>query len=389
MTPIHRDLATVSLVTILVAGAAPHAHGFSLFPDQPDATVREAIDAAARWPVEPDPLGFHNGLRNGLRVAVESDFATKLGAASNNERAAIAAVVRNAFAAWQTPELRFHIDPSRIPVEGIGAPELGYDMDLFAVPETHPAFGGRSLFGIAHVQWVSPVEYVQTNGQRNTGLITLKSDIFVNTTLFAALAGQLSPHQQLLALQRLLIHEIGHALGFGHPNALADLNAHFDTDLDPYNVMRLDPRDPALHLIISPNRPSDAVMTDAAEFGPSLLFTELQADDRGGRDALYPSLTRCPGDCDGNTEVNVAEILTAVSIALGDVHVDHCFRADQDEDGGIQVDELLRAVNAALVGCAPSELWATLPPVPRAAGRISGLRTGASIIHCGDGTHVH
>ena len=61
------------------------------------------------------------------------------------------------------------------------------------------------------------------------------------------------------------------------------------------------------------------------------------------------------------------EIVTGVSIALGIVSVDRCDAMDADQSGGVTVDELLRAINAALNGC-------EMPPVkpfPKRKGKGS------------------
>ncbi len=59
----------------------------------------------------------------------------------------------------------------------------------------------------------------------------------------------------------------------------------------------------------------------------------------------------CVGDCDGNGTVTVAEIITMVNIALGNVPVSECLPGDADSGGQITVDEILQAVNNALNGC--------------------------------------
>lgn len=59
----------------------------------------------------------------------------------------------------------------------------------------------------------------------------------------------------------------------------------------------------------------------------------------------------CPGDCDGDGQVTVDEIVTAVNIALGTAPLTQCPAADDNGDGNVTVDELVRAVSAALNGC--------------------------------------
>jgi hypothetical protein len=62
-------------------------------------------------------------------------------------------------------------------------------------------------------------------------------------------------------------------------------------------------------------------------------------------------LPSCVGDCNGDGTVTVDEILTMVSIALGNADVSTCSAGDANRDGRITVDEILTAVNNALNGC--------------------------------------
>jgi hypothetical protein len=64
-----------------------------------------------------------------------------------------------------------------------------------------------------------------------------------------------------------------------------------------------------------------------------------------------PPTSGCAGDCGGDGQVTVDEILTMVNIALGNVQVSTCEGGDADGDGQISIDEILRAVNNAMNGC--------------------------------------
>jgi hypothetical protein len=69
-----------------------------------------------------------------------------------------------------------------------------------------------------------------------------------------------------------------------------------------------------------------------------------------------PSVARaqaCVGDCNGDTQVTVDEIVTMVNIALGQANVSACQAGDPSGDGAVTVDEILQAVNNALNGCPP------------------------------------
>ena len=62
-------------------------------------------------------------------------------------------------------------------------------------------------------------------------------------------------------------------------------------------------------------------------------------------------LLGCPGDCNGDSQVTIGELLQAVGIALGNGDVATCPNVDRDRDGQVRIDELLRAVQIALDGC--------------------------------------
>jgi hypothetical protein len=59
----------------------------------------------------------------------------------------------------------------------------------------------------------------------------------------------------------------------------------------------------------------------------------------------------CPGDCTGNGEVTVDELITLVNIALGSAELSACPAGNANGDSIITVDEIILAVNAALGGC--------------------------------------
>jgi hypothetical protein len=60
---------------------------------------------------------------------------------------------------------------------------------------------------------------------------------------------------------------------------------------------------------------------------------------------------RCVGDCDGDGQVKVSELITAVNVALGLRDVDACSACDADDDGHIRISELISAVHHAGNGC--------------------------------------
>lgn len=67
-----------------------------------------------------------------------------------------------------------------------------------------------------------------------------------------------------------------------------------------------------------------------------------------------PTMTRpvsCAGDCDGDGQVNIDELLRSVQIGLGIQDIATCPVIDRNRDGTAGVPELVEAVGAALHGC--------------------------------------
>jgi len=80
---------------------------------------------------------------------------------------------------------------------------------------------------------------------------------------------------------------------------------------------------------------------DNGDFGDSLATLRLGAVRPVG----------CSGDCDGNGEVTVNELVSAVAIALGTQAPAACKAADTNSSGEVEVNELVAAVGKALAGC--------------------------------------
>jgi len=59
----------------------------------------------------------------------------------------------------------------------------------------------------------------------------------------------------------------------------------------------------------------------------------------------------CVGDCDGDGQVTVDEILTLIDVALGSAAITQCEPGDSNRDGRITIDEILIAVDNGLNGC--------------------------------------
>jgi len=67
-----------------------------------------------------------------------------------------------------------------------------------------------------------------------------------------------------------------------------------------------------------------------------------------------PTVLPCPGDCDGDGQVAITDLVIAVGIALDGRAPLACPAVDGNVDARVTVDELVRAVSAALTGCPPA-----------------------------------
>lgn len=91
--------------------------------------------------------------------------------------------------------------------------------------------------------------------------------------------------------------------------------------------------------------------------------------------AMQPWLARaqlpCVGDCNGDGEVTVDEVVRGVNIALGGLAVSECVPADRDGDGAVTIDEIVAAVQAALSSCALASPTASGSVPPTATSSVT------------------
>ncbi len=59
----------------------------------------------------------------------------------------------------------------------------------------------------------------------------------------------------------------------------------------------------------------------------------------------------CPGDCNGDGRVSIAELVTGVNIALGAQPISSCTALDTNGDEQVSIAEIIAAVGRALAGC--------------------------------------
>ena len=79
---------------------------------------------------------------------------------------------------------------------------------------------------------------------------------------------------------------------------------------------------------------------------------------------LSTPVLACAGDCNGDGEVSISELMQGVNMALGSEPITQCPAFDSDGNGQVTVDEILGAVKADIDGCPTPTVTATATPTP-------------------------
>lgn len=92
----------------------------------------------------------------------------------------------------------------------------------------------------------------------------------------------------------------------------------------------------------------------------------------------------CDGDCDGDGLVSIAELVTGVNIAQGQLDAAACPAADTDANGAVAIAELIAAVRSALADCAAVADPLSLSDAALAPGEMltvfhSSIAAGATV----------
>jgi hypothetical protein len=98
----------------------------------------------------------------------------------------------------------------------------------------------------------------------------------------------------------------------------------------------------------SPTPAVTASVTATARSSPTVTGIATPSPTSSPRETPVPP---CAGDCGGDGQVTIDELVTMVNIALGSRPVADCWAGDTSGDGEITIDEIIQAVNRALSGC--------------------------------------
>ncbi|MDX2166608.1 MAG: hypothetical protein SF182_06075 [Deltaproteobacteria bacterium] len=104
--------------------------------------------------------------------------------------------------------------------------------------------------------------------------------------------------------------------------------------------------------------------------------------------AAPPARAACPGDCDGNQSVSIAELVRAVSRAVDGEGDDDCDRAGCAGPSCVTIDRLVSAVDNALNGCpddTPAGVVLVLQQLVGATCQVSGPTASSGVEASGVG----
>ena len=59
----------------------------------------------------------------------------------------------------------------------------------------------------------------------------------------------------------------------------------------------------------------------------------------------------CPGDCNGDGQVTINEVVLLINIDLDEASLSSCQAGDRNLDGTVTIEEILAAINSALNDC--------------------------------------
>lgn len=202
--------------------------------------------------------------------------------------------LHEAFAMWTEghPRLFFTdvtglVEPA-FPLAAMQRPDQGAELDIFASPPSRfPPFQRPTVHGYTFYYTRFGETLRMTNGSTMipSGGRYESADIRFNTASLYTM-DPASDCQRCVHFPSLALHEIGHVLGIGHPDELAQFN--LDTDNSPENAVNIDCTNPSAGLRYLPNIDGAAIAIGKDVHSSGRWLRGPTYDDIAARDALYP-----------------------------------------------------------------------------------------------------
>ncbi|MEO9969540.1 MAG: DUF4189 domain-containing protein [Hyphomonadaceae bacterium] len=264
-------------------------------PRTPAASASEHLDLAPRWGLS---LGSmletgERGLGGGLEYAIDESVC-EMRFIDGSTCAQIEQSLRESLDHWASghPTLNFtditgKVEPN-FPLAALASRGQGAEIDFFgATPRDFPIFANPSTTGYTLFYERPQASMVLTNGVMSEGPIGRieSADVRLN----AALCYYIDTNQAVdtcVHFPSLVLHEISHALGIGHPED--NVRYNLDTDRIPGNEIPIDCRAPSKGLIVSFDYDGAALAHGQDVQGAGRWRRGMTWDDVAARDALYP-----------------------------------------------------------------------------------------------------
>ena len=284
------------LVAILFALVLPAAAFVVEGPRKSGISALEHLSTAPRWAGTESAFlqTGERGLGGGLEYVVD-DSICRMSFVDGASCAARKQAISDALDQWASghPSIWFvdltgQIEPS-FPLAAAGVTQQGAEIDFFgSTAEEFPIFRNSQTTGYTVFYERPQASMKLTNGDVLTGPIGVieSADVRLNADrcyyMDTAQAVETCVH-----FPSLLLHEISHALGIGHPEEKVHLN--LDTDQIPGNEIQIDCKAPANGLMVATEYDGAAVAHGQDVQGPGRWRRGLTWDDVAARDALYPN----------------------------------------------------------------------------------------------------